>query len=121
MDDEDQRILNLLEELTDYTIRLSRVEEDPAIDIVHLTNMCRTQLHELQKIRPGNLARSNKIGGGSKGEQDRNESIIEALKKLDFHTKQCLEVLLRCKSRTENELATLRQTGKAIRAYAGAI
>jgi len=121
MDHEDQRILALLEELLEYTIRLSQVEEDPDIDVELLTRKCRERLTELQKIRSGNLIGLKHGDGGHNHDLNQNERIIEALRKLEIHTKQCLDVLVRCRSRTETELASLRQTGKAIRAYAGAV
>lgn len=121
MSQEDQHTIALLEELLGYTIRLSQVEEDPDIDVELLTCKCRERLSELQKIRPGGLAHQKHCDDDPNHDPNQNERIREALRKLDVHTKQCLEVLLRCRNRTETELASLRQTGKAIRAYAGAV
>ena len=121
MDPEDQRIIDLIEELLEYTLRLSQVEEDPDIDVELLTGKCRERLSELQKIRPGYLAALEHGASSPDSNANQDERIVELLGKLHLHTRQCLEVLLRCRSRTEAELASLRQTGKAIRAYAGAV
>lgn len=118
MSHENQRILALLEELLDYTGQLSQVEEDPDLDVDLIAGKCREKLSEIQAIRPGKLAPPRQPDKGAAHNQTQDDPIVVALRRLQAQTYQCLDVLTRVKNRTEEELASLRQTGKAMRAYA---
>lgn len=122
MKDKYRHIMDHLSLLLEYTRQISKCEDDPAVDVTSLTDACRDTLAELQrimpeKIMPGDVVDSKDGGGGMEDGADGLWHIEEMLKTLEIETRHCMGVLMRFRDRTENELSSLRQTRKAVRAY----
>lgn len=114
-----QHILHLLQQLLDYSRKLSECEQNPDLDVAALTRTCKNHLSELQQVIPAGLAKRirEESAAGKATEQDLQ--ILESMKLLEVQTQECVEILRNCRDKAESELSVLRQNQKASRAYRG--
>ena len=109
-------LMSILERLEKCTEQLARCKEEPRIDISAVTESCKGGLADLRQALPSGLAALQAASpGASRGEE--NVQVVEAFEALQVKTDQCLSVLQDALDRKEGEMALLRGTRKAIRAY----
>jgi hypothetical protein len=109
-------IVVIIEELLQATDQLTRHEDDPQIDVQALMGYCADRLVCLQKT----LSPQTSVVGGPPGATDPSElspQVATMLKNLELATQRCIASLVRGRERAEGELAVLRHTQKAFRAY----
>jgi hypothetical protein len=115
-------ILIIMQQLLDCTGQLALCEEDPGMEIAPLADACRRHLLALQQTisTQGNHEGATLTLGQFVARNSKESvEIKEMLHSLIDQTDRCIEVLGHQLECTAQELASLRRSQTAIRAYRG--
>jgi hypothetical protein len=114
--------LDLMQQLLDSTGQLAHCEKDPGMEIAPVANACRRHLLALQEIISSQRSyeeATQTLGQVLARNSSQIENLKEMLQSLIGQTEHCIAVLGRQLERTARELASLRSSKTAIRAYRG--
>ncbi|HQN18124.1 MAG TPA: hypothetical protein PKV86_03250 [Syntrophobacteraceae bacterium] len=117
---EQKTMADLLQELLDCTRQLARCEEDDGMDTASLAALCKERLAALQQIAssPGDKDEAFQPLEQVLGRNSRELTDLKSmLQSLVDQTDLCIAALLRRLEFTGQELASLRGSQTAVRAY----
>ena len=118
-----KHVVDLLQQLLDCTVQLARCEEDPNVEIAVFATACEQHLLALQQLDPSQGGETKETVGGfgavSTSDFEQLAGLKGMIQTLVSQTDRCIGVLGRQLERTARDLASLRSSQTALRAYHG--